>query len=94
MTPHLDVKAIAALARISLTEEEAREFGPQLDKVLGHIRLLEQVDVSAVEPTAHASPVFNVVREDVPQEGLTQEEALANAPRKAHNLVIVPKVVE
>jgi aspartyl-tRNA(Asn)/glutamyl-tRNA(Gln) amidotransferase subunit C len=94
MNPHLDVQSIAGLARISITEEEALELGPQLDKVLGHIRLLESVDISSVEPTAHASPVFNVVRKDEPRDGLTHEEALANAPRKANHLVIVPKVVE
>jgi aspartyl-tRNA(Asn)/glutamyl-tRNA(Gln) amidotransferase subunit C len=47
-----------------------------------------------VEPTAHANPVFNVLREDVSQPGLLREAALANAPHSANNLVVVTKVIE
>ena len=92
--PDLDVKAVADLARISLTPEEIETFGSQLGKVLEHIALLQQVDVSDIEPTAHASPVFNVLREDEPRDGLDRAEVLALSPRSANSLIVVPKVVE
>ena len=55
---------------------------------------LKQVDVTGVEPMAHAAPVFNVWREDVAQPGLSVEQALRNAPAQRQNMVVVPKVVE
>jgi len=93
-SPSLDIEAVAHLARLQLTPDEVETFSSQLDKVLDHIRQLEQVDISNVEPTAHASPVYNVVREDCPTPGSDPEEMLANAPRSANSLVIVPKVLE
>ncbi len=92
--PDLDVRYTAQLARLRLSEEEVTTFQPQLAQVLEHIKKLEQVDVSAVEPTAHANAVFNVFREDVAREAFTPAEALANAPRSANGLFIVPKVIE
>ncbi|MEX1117488.1 MAG: Asp-tRNA(Asn)/Glu-tRNA(Gln) amidotransferase subunit GatC [Terrimicrobiaceae bacterium] len=92
--PILDVQAVARLARLSLTEEEITTFGEQLGRILDHIELLNRVDISDVEPTAHASPVFNVVREDVPVAGLERSAVLDLAPRTANQLVILPKVLE
>jgi aspartyl-tRNA(Asn)/glutamyl-tRNA(Gln) amidotransferase subunit C len=92
--PDLDVRHVARLSRIALSEEEARTFEGQLGRVLEHIEHLKKVDVSSVEPTAHTYPIFNVTREDVPGASLAREAALDLAPRAANNLVIVPKVVE
>jgi aspartyl-tRNA(Asn)/glutamyl-tRNA(Gln) amidotransferase subunit C len=90
----MDVEYVAKLARLGLTNEEKVLFRKQLGEVLHYIDKLKQVDVSAVEPSAHALPMFNVVRKDETRPGLTAEEALHNAPRKANNLFIVPKVIE
>lgn len=90
----LDVRHLARLARLNLTEEETAAFQAQLGQVLEYVKSLEALDVSEVEPTAHAAPVFNVFRADEPRESFTPEEALANAPRKANDLFIVTKVVE
>jgi len=90
----LDVTYVARLARINLTEEEANAFQKQLDDVLKYVEKLRQADVSRVEATAHALPIFNVFREDEPRDWFTAEQALSNAPRKANDLFIVPKVVE
>lgn len=90
----LDVRHLAHLARLHLSEEETAAFQAQLGQVLDYVRSLEKLDVSDVEPTAHAAPVFNVFRADEPQESFTPAEALANAPRKANDLFIVTKVVE
>ena len=93
-TAELDVAHVAKLARLNLTEEETKLFQTQLGRVLEYAEKLRELDVSAVEEAAHAVPMFNLVREDEPKSWLTAEEALANAPRQANNLFIVPKVVE
>jgi aspartyl-tRNA(Asn)/glutamyl-tRNA(Gln) amidotransferase subunit C len=92
--PHLDIAAIATLARLELTPEEQAAFGAQLDRVLEHIAVIERADIADVQPTAHASPVFNVIRDDIPAPGLDQDSVLALAPRQAHKLFLVPKVLE
>jgi aspartyl-tRNA(Asn)/glutamyl-tRNA(Gln) amidotransferase subunit C len=90
----LDVAYVARLARINLTEEEAKTFQKQLDDMLHYVAKLRQADVSHVEAAAHALPIFNVFREDEPRDWFTAEQALGNAPQKANDLFIVPKVVE
>jgi aspartyl-tRNA(Asn)/glutamyl-tRNA(Gln) amidotransferase subunit C len=90
----LDVAYVARLARIKLTEAEAKIFQKQLDDVLKYIEKLRQVDVTDIDAAAHALPVFNVFREDAPRDWFTAEQALRNAPRQANGLFVVPKVVE
>jgi aspartyl-tRNA(Asn)/glutamyl-tRNA(Gln) amidotransferase subunit C len=90
----LDVAYVARLARINLTEEEAKIFQKQLDDVLKYVEKLRQVDVAGVDVAAHALPVFNVFRDDAPRGWFTAEAALGNAPRQTNGLFVVPKVVE
>jgi aspartyl-tRNA(Asn)/glutamyl-tRNA(Gln) amidotransferase subunit C len=90
----LDVAYVAKLARIDLSQEEANAFQKQLSDVLKYVEKLRRADVSHVEATAHALPIFNVFREDEPRDWFTAQQALNNAPRKANDLFIVPKVVE
>ena len=90
----LDVAYVARLARINLTDAEAKVFQKQLSDVLKYVEKLQQADVSHVEATAHTLPIYNVFREDAPRDWFTAEEALGNAPRQANDLFIVPKVVE
>ena len=90
----LDVRYVARLARIKLTEEEENAFQKQLDDVLKFVEKLRQADVSHVEAAAHALPIFNIFRDDAAREWFTADEALSNAPRKANDLFIVPKVLE
>ncbi|MDQ6656103.1 MAG: Asp-tRNA(Asn)/Glu-tRNA(Gln) amidotransferase subunit GatC [Verrucomicrobiota bacterium] len=90
----LDVAYVARLARLQLTEDEARLFQEQLGDVLRHVGKLKEVDVSDVEPDAHTNAIVDFVREDEPQAWFTAEEALRNAPRQANGLFVVPKVVE
>jgi len=92
--PILDVRDVARLARIELTDEETATFQAQLGSVLEYVEQLGKLDVSDVEPTAHANPVFNVFREDSPRPGLERAAVLANAPHAANNLVVVTKVIE
>jgi len=90
----LEVEYVAELARIQLTPKEVNTFRSQLEIVLQHVERLNQVDVSNVEPMAHSFPIYNVFRNDEPRNGLDNESALANAPRRAQGLFMVTKVVE
>ena len=94
MPDSFDVKYVAHLARLGLTPAEEEKFGAQLSNILGYIEKLKQVDVSHIEPTAHAVPLVNVFRPDEPRPGLPRQEALRNAPAQANGLFIVPKIVE
>jgi len=94
MSPDFDIKYVAHLARLSLTPAEEEQFGAQLAGILEYIEKLKQLDVSGIEPTAHAVPLVNVARADRVRPSLSNEEALRNAPAKANGLFIVPKIVE
>ena len=89
-----DIKYVANLARIALTPEEEARLGSQLGDILSYVKKLEELDISDVEPMAHAVPLDNVLRADEVQPSITNEEALANAPKKAKGLFVVPKIVE
>lgn len=90
----LNIDHVARLARLELTPDEKAEFSRQLGDVLHHIAQLSKVDVSGVEPTAHAFAVDNVWRDDVAAQGLPVELALRNAPAQRDHMFVVPKVVE
>lgn len=94
MSAQFDVRYTAQLARVNLSEEEIAKFQAQLGQVLDYVEKLKAVDVTGVEPTAHAFPVHNVFREDEPRPGFTAQQALQNAPRSANGLFVVPKVIE
>jgi len=92
--PELNVSYVAQLARLNLSLEEEKKFGAQLGQVLGYVEKLNQLDVSHVEPIAHAVPLINVTRSDETRPSISNDEALRNAPLKANGLFIVPKIVE
>ena len=92
--PEIDIKYVAHLARLHLTAEEEKRIGAQLGHILGYIEKLNQLDVSNVEPTAHAVPMVNVTRPDEIRPSLPHDEAMRNAPAQANGLFIVPKIVE
>ena len=94
MSAQFDVRYTAQLARLNLSEEEIAKFQAQLGQVLEYVEKLSAVDVSGVEPTAHAFPVHNVFRDDAARPSFTAEQALANAPRSANGLFVMPKVIE
>jgi aspartyl-tRNA(Asn)/glutamyl-tRNA(Gln) amidotransferase subunit C len=90
----IDVKYVAHLARLALTPDEEKQLGAQLGSILGYIEKLRELDVSGVEPTAHAVPMANVTRADEIRPSLAHEDALRNAPKQAGGLFVVPKIVE
>ena len=89
-----EVQHVARLARLHLTDEEAERMREQLDAILAYIDKLRELDVEGVEPTAHAVPLVNVMRDDVLVPCLPQEQALANAPDRAGELFRVPRIIE
>ena len=90
----LALKRIAELARLDLTDEELATFEGQLDPILKHIDTLSAIDVDGVEPTAHPTPVYDVLRADEARPGLSPEAVLSNAPESAQGQIRVPKVVD
>jgi aspartyl-tRNA(Asn)/glutamyl-tRNA(Gln) amidotransferase subunit C len=90
----IDVKYVAHLARLALSPDEEQKLGAQLGNILGYIEKLQELDVSQVEPTAHAVPLVNVTRPDEVRPSLSNEDALRNAPASANGLFLVPKIVE
>ena len=90
----IDVAYVANLARMSLTEEETLEFQGQLQDIVGYVQKLNEVDLSDVEPTAHAVPIQNVFRADESRPGLDRDDVLRNAPATVHGQSLVPKIVE
>jgi aspartyl-tRNA(Asn)/glutamyl-tRNA(Gln) amidotransferase subunit C len=90
----IDIKYVAHLARLHLTPDEEKKLGAQLGHILGYVEKLNELEVSNVEPTAHAVPMVNVTRADEVRPSLPHNAALRNAPAQANGLFIVPKIVE
>jgi aspartyl-tRNA(Asn)/glutamyl-tRNA(Gln) amidotransferase subunit C len=90
----IDVKYVAHLARIALEPAEELKISAELSQVLGYIEKLKELDITSIEPTAHATPLLNVTRPDEVQPSLPTAEALRNAPATANGLFMMPKIVE
>jgi aspartyl-tRNA(Asn)/glutamyl-tRNA(Gln) amidotransferase subunit C len=88
-----EVRHVALLARLSLTDEEIETLRGELNSVLSHIDAIQQLDLSDVEPTAHAVPVVNRMRADVVKAGLDRETALMNAPESEKGAFVIPRIV-
>lgn len=87
------VKHVANLARLAITEEEAEKFTKQLDAIITFAEQLNELDTENVEPTYHVLDMKNVLREDIPQEGLPREEVLKNAPEEQEGQFKVPSIL-
>ena len=90
----IDVKYVAHLARMQVSDEEVALFEPQLAHILEHVQTLTELDVEGVEPTAHAVPVHNVYREDQTTASLPHADVMANAPHSRNGLFMVPRILE
>lgn len=88
-----DVRKVAKLARLSLDEANVQRLAGELESILGYVKKIEQVDVGGVEPLAHALPVHNVLRDDVPGSALPLDKVLQNAPDADAPFFKVPKVI-
>ncbi|MDH6197201.1 aspartyl-tRNA(Asn)/glutamyl-tRNA(Gln) amidotransferase subunit C [Mycobacterium frederiksbergense] len=88
-----EVAHLARLARLALTDNELDGFAGQLDAILGHVSQIQSVDVTGVEPTGNPLKDVNVSRPDVVEPCLTQDEALAAAPRAEDGRFAVPRIL-
>lgn len=86
------LKHIASLARLKLTDEELESLG--LEAVIEFANKLSELDTAQALPTNHISDIYNVFREDEVKPSLERDDVLKNAPAKARGCVLVPKVVE
>lgn len=90
-----DVKKLARLSALSMTEEEAVAMQTDLTQILGYVKQLQGVDTNSVEPTYQVHYLESVTRTDeVIDYGVSQEELLKNAPKQAGGSVVVPRVLE
>jgi aspartyl-tRNA(Asn)/glutamyl-tRNA(Gln) amidotransferase subunit C len=90
---HIDVRYVANLARLELSDAEVAMFQPQLEAILRHVDAISQLDVTGIDPTAHPAPVFGRMRDDEPHASLPPAALLQNAPDHAQGQIRVPKVV-
>lgn len=90
----MDVGYVARLACIDLTDEETTLFQSQLDQVLHYVEQLNELDVGDVEPTAHAIPVYNVLRKDDLGPSIDHHTVIANAPVATDGQIRVPKILD
>jgi len=90
----IDVRKVAMLSRIRLTDEEAAELGPQLSSILGYVEQLSAVDTDGIKPTAHPHDAAMPLRANVVTNGTRREELQTPAPKTESGLYVVPKVIE
>lgn len=89
-----DVEKIAHLARLELTQAEKEKYLGQLSAVLEAVAALDEVDVSQVEPTTHAVPQHNVLRQDKVEPGLSLPDVLFNAPQQTQNQFFIQAILD
>ena len=93
ITPDL-IKYLEKLARITLTEDEEKKVGNELQDILTYIDMLNELDTDGVEAMSHCFPVTNVMREDEVKPSMSADEIVANAPESQDGCFVVPKTVD
>ena len=88
------VRHVAHLSRLKLTDLQVQRFSRELSAILDYTAQLSELDTSEVEPTAHALPVVNVLREDDPRPSMAPALALGSAPQREQSFFRVPKVLD
>lgn len=89
-----EVRYVARLANLHLTDDEVEKYRHQLTGILQHVRSLQEVDTSGVEPTGHATNSMTVLRDDEAAPPLEREEVLGNAPATSGEFIRVRAVME
>lgn len=88
-----EVRHVAMLARLALTDSQVETLREELNSILGHIESIQQLDLEGVEPMTHAIPMVNETRADVVRPGITRELALRNAPDSENGAFKIPRIV-
>lgn len=89
-----EVKHVADLARLAITDEEAEKFSVHLQKITAYVEQLNELDTTNVKPTSHVLPITNVFREDVAEKGLDRELMLLNVKEHEAGQIKVPQIIE
>ena len=92
LTPET-VSQVAHLARLTLNNDEVELFTRQLNDILNYVEKLNELDTTDVPPMAHVLELHNAFREDLVNDSLPVEEALANAPARQRHAFTVPKII-
>jgi aspartyl-tRNA(Asn)/glutamyl-tRNA(Gln) amidotransferase subunit C len=93
ITPE-DVRHVARLARLELSEAELERMRAEMDAILAYMDKLRSLDTTGVGPTSHAVPLRNVMRDDEPRPSFPRDDMLANAPDRAGDFFRVPRIIE
>ncbi|HOZ85316.1 MAG TPA: Asp-tRNA(Asn)/Glu-tRNA(Gln) amidotransferase subunit GatC [Niabella sp.] len=88
------VDKLAHLSKLSFTEQEKKDISKDLQKMIGFVEKLNELDLKDIEPLMHMSDEINVLREDVVTGSISREEALRNAPATEGQFFLVPKVIK
>lgn len=88
-----EVQKVALLSRLAFAPAELEAMKDSMNSILTYMDELNQYDTEKVQPTVHAVEQYNVMREDVPHQSFTNEEALMNAPEKEDGYFKVPKII-
>jgi aspartyl-tRNA(Asn)/glutamyl-tRNA(Gln) amidotransferase subunit C len=88
-----DVEHVAHLARLGLTDDELTRFEGQLNHILDQYAALARLDTDAIPPTAQTIELENILRDDAVRSSLATDEALANAPARDGDFVVVPAII-
>ncbi|PAQ16730.1 Asp-tRNA(Asn)/Glu-tRNA(Gln) amidotransferase GatCAB subunit C [Bacillaceae bacterium SAOS 7] len=88
------VRHVANLARLAVTDEEVEKFTSHLDAIISFAEQLNELDTTDVLPTSHVLDMKNIMREDEAKPGLPQEEVLKNAPDHQNGQIRVPSIIE
>lgn len=89
-----EVRKVASLARLSLSDEELTTYQQQLTQILGYVQVLDEVDIEGAEPMPHAVELQNVFRNDVRADSLSRDAALQNAPKTDGLYFQVPQILD
>lgn len=89
-----EVRKVARLARVELTDEELERQATHLNDLLAQFDVLSRLDLDGIEPTSHSIPMHNVLREDVIEPSLPRDEVLMNAPEFRDGCFIVPRILQ
>ncbi len=89
-----EIEHVALLSRLELGPGQSENYAEILNRILGHMRKLNELDTEGVPPTSHPAPIANVLREDIPGPSLPVAKAVANAPESEADCFLVPKIIQ
>ncbi len=88
-----EIKYVADLSHLDLSDEEIKHMTEQLDKILSYVEKLNALDTKDIQPTTHAISIDNAFRKDEVKESLERKEALANSPVQNDKAFVVSKII-